>query len=126
MSLADLFHHETDPLVVPAGQEVFRAGEDGSVMYVVLSGTVEIRVGNEVVEEGGSGALIGEMALIGEPRRVATVVATTECRLATIDLKRFHFLVHETPHFANHVMKVMADRLRRMDQRLLDAQTARG
>ena len=63
----------------------------------------------------GPGALIGEMALIDDSPRTASAVAKTSCRLAEIDRRRFHFLVQQTPHFATHVMKTLADRLRRMN-----------
>jgi CRP-like cAMP-binding protein len=42
-------------------------------------------------------------------------VAKTRARLAQIDRRRFHFLVQQTPHFATHVMKILANRLRHMN-----------
>ena len=36
-------------------------------------------------------------------------------KLAQIDRRRFHFLVQQTPHFATHVMKILANRLRHMN-----------
>ncbi|PYJ18341.1 MAG: cyclic nucleotide-binding protein, partial [Verrucomicrobia bacterium] len=68
-----------------------------------------------VLEAAGPGALIGEMALIDDTPRTANAVAKTVCRLAQIDRRRFHFLVQQTPHFATHVMKTLADRLRHMN-----------
>jgi CRP-like cAMP-binding protein len=59
--------------------------------------------------------LIGEMALIDNSPRAANAVAKTPCRLAAIDQRRFHFLIQQHPHFATHVMKELADRLRRMN-----------
>jgi len=56
-----------------------------------------------------------EMALIDQAPRTATAVAKSPCKLAVITEKRFAFLVQTTPYFALHVMKVMAERLRRMD-----------
>jgi CRP/FNR family transcriptional regulator, cyclic AMP receptor protein len=41
--------------------------------------------------------------------------AKTHARLAQIDRRRFHFLVQQTPHFATHVMKILANRLRHMN-----------
>jgi CRP/FNR family cyclic AMP-dependent transcriptional regulator len=55
------------------------------------------------------------MALIDSSPRTASVVAKTPCRLAQIDQRRFHFLVQQTPYFATHVMKTLADRLRHMN-----------
>jgi CRP/FNR family transcriptional regulator, cyclic AMP receptor protein len=67
------------------------------------------------METAGQGALVGEMALIDDSLRTATAVAKTSCRLAEIDRRRFDFLVQQTPHFATHVMKTLADRLRHMN-----------
>jgi CRP-like cAMP-binding protein len=74
-----------------------------------------VLLGELVVEAATPGALLGEMALIDNSRRTASAVAKTPCRLAQIDQRRFHFLVQQTPNFATHVMKVLADRLRHMN-----------
>ncbi|GBL44402.1 cAMP-binding protein [Sulfuriferula multivorans] len=122
MNLIELFRHETDVAAIPAGQAVFRAGEPGNVMYVLISGTADVMVGDVVVERAEPGALLGEMALVEHAPRTATVTAVRDCVLVPIDAARFHFLVQQTPYFATHVMKVMAERLRKMDLRLLEAQ----
>ncbi|PYJ22885.1 MAG: hypothetical protein DME92_02500, partial [Verrucomicrobia bacterium] len=96
-------------------RSLFREGEKGEKMYVLLEGEMEILLGDFVLETVGQGALIGEMALIDESPRTASAVAKTSCRLAEIDRRRFHFLVQQTPHFATHVMKTLADRLRHMN-----------
>lgn len=125
MNLLELFRHETDLQAVPAGRDVFRAGEPGNVMYVLISGTADVTIGNVVVERAEPGALLGEMALVEDAPRTATVTAVSDCRLVPIDVKRFHFLVQQTPFFATHVMKIMAERLRKMDMLLLEAQARR-
>ena len=115
MNPAELFRHDSGTLDLGAGDFLFREGENGDKMYVLLDGTAEIIVGDLVVEAAGSGALLGEMALIDNSPRTANVVAKTPCRLAQVDRRRFHFLVQQTPHFATHVMKTLADRLRHMN-----------
>lgn len=122
MNLIELFRHETDVAAIPAGQAVFRAGEPGNVMYVLISGTADVMVGDVVVERAEPGALLGEMALVEDAPRTATVTAVSDCVLVPINVARFHFLVQQTPYFATHVMKIMAERLRKMDLRLLEAQ----
>ena len=84
-------------------------------MYVLMAGTALIVVHNRVVETAEAGAIIGEMGMIDEGPRSATVVAKTDCRLVPIDRKRFTFLIQQTPNFALHVMRVIANRLRRTD-----------
>ena len=115
MNPAELFRQETGALQLAPGDSLFREGETGEKMYVLLEGEMEILLGDFVLETVRQGALIGEMALIDDSPRTASVVAKTPCRLAEIDRRRFHFLVQQTPHFATHVMKTLADRLRHMN-----------
>jgi CRP/FNR family cyclic AMP-dependent transcriptional regulator len=119
MNPADLFRHDSNTVQLAAGETLFRTGDTASEMFVLLEGTLDIMVGDQVVEASSSGALIGEMALIDNTPRTATVVGKTPCRLARIDQRRFHFLIQQNPFFATHVMKVLADRLRNMNQRLV-------
>ena len=115
MNPAELFRQETGALQLAPGDSLFREGEKGEKMYVLLEGEMEILLGDFVLETVGQGALIGEMALIDDSPRTASAVAKTRCRLAEIDRRRFHFLVQQTPHFATHVIKTLADRLRHMN-----------
>ena len=115
MNPAELFRQETRALQLAPGDSLFREGEKGEKMYVLLEGEMEILLGDFVLETVRQGALIGEMALIDDSPRTASVVARTPCRLAEIDRRRFHFLVQQTPHFVTHVMKTLADRLRHMN-----------
>lgn len=87
------------------------------MMYVLISGSADVMVGDEVIESAGPGTFLGELALIDAAPRAATVVATADCRLVSLDQEQFHVLIRGTPYFATEVMKVMADRLRRMDCR---------
>jgi CRP-like cAMP-binding protein len=115
MNPAELFRQETDPLRLAPGDFLFREGDSGEKVYGLLEGEMEILLGDLVLENAGPGTLIGEMALIDDSPRTASAVAKTSCRLAEIDRRRFHFLVQQTPHFATHVMKTLADRLRHMN-----------
>jgi CRP-like cAMP-binding protein len=115
MNPAELFRQEPNALNLAPGQFLFRQGDSGDKMYVLLEGDVEIVIDDFVLETAGSGALLGEMALIDDSPRTASVVSKTPCRLAQIDRPRFHFLVQQTPYFATHVMKTLADRLRHMN-----------
>ena len=115
MNPPELFRKESDTLQLAPGDFLFHEGDKGDKMYVLLEGEMEILLGDLVLETARPGALIGEMALIDESQRTANAVAKAACRLAQIDRRRFHFLVQQTPHFATHVMKTLADRLRHMN-----------
>ena len=113
MNLRSLFANTNHVQVFQTGSTIFAEGTPGEVMYVVLEGEVEVRVGSTLIEVIGPGDIVGEMALIDAQVRSATIVAKSECRLALVDKQRFLFMVQETPFFALHVMRVLAERLRR-------------
>jgi CRP-like cAMP-binding protein len=112
---AELFRQEAGALQIAPGEFLFKEGEKGEKMFVLLEGEMDVLLGDFVLETVKSGALIGEMALIDDSPRTASVMAKSPSRLAEIDRRRFHFLVQQTPHFATHVMKTLADRLRHMN-----------
>jgi CRP/FNR family transcriptional regulator, cyclic AMP receptor protein len=106
---------------VPPGLVLFREGEPGKEMYILMQGTAEISVGGDVVEVAMPGALLGEMALVDSSARSATVITRSDCKFVAVDGKQFDLLVRESPEFARHVMTVMANRLRTMNERLREA-----
>jgi CRP-like cAMP-binding protein len=118
MNFSNLFRHETDTTNFSAGDAILKRGELSDVMYVVMEGEAEILLGDHVIHVAGPGALLGELALIDRSPGTADVVAKTSCRLVPIDERRFRFLVQQTPNFALDVMKVIAERLRAMNQRV--------
>lgn len=118
MNPADLFSHETNPVRLAPGEVLFQAGAPGDGMFVVLNGMLEVRVGATVVERATRGAILGEMALIDESPRSATVIAGEASELVRLDATRFQRLVQQHPFFAMHVMKVLADRIRQKDKSL--------
>lgn len=115
MNMAELFRHETELQKLAAGQTLFNEGEKGELMYVLMSGTAMILVNSRLVETAEPGAVVGEMAMIDEATRSATVIAKTDCSLFPIDRKRFTYLIQQTPNFALHIMKVISARLRKTD-----------
>jgi CRP-like cAMP-binding protein len=118
MNLAELFQHETGLQELPSCETLFKEGDPGNLMYVLMSGTADIIVHNQVVESIEPGAIVGELAMLDEGARSATVIAKSDCKLLPIDHKRFNFLIQQTPNFAIHVMRVIATRLRRTDSLL--------
>lgn len=121
MPVTRLFEHATNAKSVGPGETIFREGEPRDFMYAVLEGEVDLFVKGQLVETVSRGGIFGEMALIEKSDRVASAVAKTDAKLVPVDEERFLFLVHQTPNFALHVMRVLADRLRRMNERLARA-----
>ena len=121
MLFFDLFRHDPEFIQVKAGEHLFREGDPGELMYVLIKGQAEIALAGMPIEVCRVGDIVGEMAAVDASPRSATVTACTDCEFAVIDKKRFQFLVDEAPRFAIDVMRVMARRLKRSDQCLAEA-----
>jgi CRP-like cAMP-binding protein len=93
-----------------AGDVIFQQGDKAEELFVIQSGTVEIRLGNRVLDTLPERSIFGEMALIDGAPRSAT--AATGVKLVPVGEKQFLFLVSWTPHFALNVMRALARRLR--------------
>ncbi len=115
MNPAELFSKEPNPIHLGVGEVLFRAGEPGDAMFVVLEGTLDIMVSDHIIAKAIRGDIVGEMALIDQSPRSATVTAMEAATLVRLDAARFQKLIQYNPYFAMHVMKVLADRIRRSD-----------
>ena len=99
MNLAELFRHETDLESLYAGQTLFNEGEKGHLMYILMSGTAMILVRNRLVETAEAGAIVGEMAMIDDATRTATVIAKTDCKFLAHRAQAFQFSDPTDPEF---------------------------
>ena len=108
-----------DPhIVLESGQVLFAEGDPPTCMYIVKSGTLQIRSGSVVYEDVGPGGIVGEMCLVEKHQtRSATVYALRDSELVEIDEARFSSLIAQAPSFAIAVMQVLSRRLRVMDRR---------
>lgn len=117
LRLDKLFSRSSDIDELQAGDVVFAEGTVGNCMYVVLEGTIDVYVGEKIIDVLGAGDLLGEMALISTNARMATAVARTDAKLARVGENEFLTLVADTPFFALHVMRVLVERMSRSSTR---------
>ena len=66
------------------GDTLVREGDEGRDLFLILDGVLTVERGGEPVAEVGPGAILGEKALLGDGKRTATLVATTDARIAVI------------------------------------------
>src|SRR2546430_16755138 len=77
------------PVHSAAGEEIVRQGEHGDRFYVVKKGEVAVRVDDGPPHQLGSGAFFGEIALLRDMPRTATVTARTDVDLLTLERDEF-------------------------------------
>lgn len=100
-------------------EKVFSSGDKGNFMYLIESGLIEIIHNEETLETVGAGGIVGEMALVDEAgRRSANAQVKQDAVLIPINRRRFRELVQRNPDFALEVMKVLARRIREMNERV--------
>jgi CRP/FNR family transcriptional regulator, cyclic AMP receptor protein len=109
----NFFRSATNRQHLDPGEVLFREGDEGHLMFAVTEGQLELSCGGHVIDEVSAGGIVGEMALIDNELRSATVTAKTPACVVPVDTRQFMFLVQEHPTFAISVMTVMAERLRR-------------
>jgi CRP/FNR family transcriptional regulator, cyclic AMP receptor protein len=101
-----------DEIEAPEGKVLTREGESGWEFFVVAAGTATARRGNRKVATIGPGSFFGEMALIDQGPRSATVTADTEMHLLVLSSRSFSELLDEVPTVGRRVLAGMAERLR--------------
>ena len=108
----ELLDNQDQFIDVPADTVLFREGEEGDRMFVILEGEIQLTINEQALGLEVDGGIVGEMALIDEAVRSATARTLTDCVLAPLDLEAFTSLVQKKPEFAIHVMQVLSQRLR--------------
>jgi CRP/FNR family cyclic AMP-dependent transcriptional regulator len=98
-------------LDLPAGKELTHQGAVGNEFLVVLDGTVDVKVDDEVVASRGPGDYFGEIALLDDRPRTATVVAKTPVSIEVIGRREFKALIEDQPEIAQQLLATMAQRL---------------
>jgi CRP/FNR family transcriptional regulator, cyclic AMP receptor protein len=95
-------------LDLPAGKEMTKQGEPGNEFVVVLDGEVDIIIDGEVVITRGSGSYFGEIALLSDRPRTATVVAKTPVAVEVIGRREFKSMIATQPTIATQLLANMA------------------
>lgn len=111
-------------LDIAAGQAVFREGDAGQTMFIIESGSIEIRLaarGSEAVAKLGPGDFFGEMAMLEDQPRFASAVAGEASRLLRIERAQFADLLTQNVEIAVRIMRKLAGRHRRSEARLAEA-----
>ncbi len=110
----EIFQKQAEPQIYAAGQIIFAEGQAGDFMLGIIAGEINILVNGKVVETITTGDVFGTGVLVGIKNRTYTAIAKTECKLVSLDERRFLFAVQETPMFALHVIKNYSERLSRL------------
>jgi cAMP-dependent protein kinase regulator len=101
----------SEDLEVPAGHVLTKQGETGQEFFVIVDGTTEVKARGKSLGDRGAGEFIGEIALLEDTKRTATVTAKTQLRLFVLTRQDFRRLVDQNPAVERKVLQTLARRV---------------
>eukprot|EP00956_Cyclotella_meneghiniana_P030281 scaffold75720_cov67-Cyclotella_meneghiniana.AAC.4 len=97
-----------EPIHVTKGEEIIKEGDVGDYFYVIGNGEVDFLVGGNHVGTAASGATFGELALLYQAPRAATVIAKCDCKLYRLDQEHFRrILMMQAQDEVSDVVKIL-------------------
>ena len=100
-----------DEIDLPAGRVLCREGAIGREFFILLEGTVDVRSDTRLLPDLGPGDFLGEIALVVEAPRTATVRTITPVRALVITDRAFRELMRRSPDIQGKVLEAVALRL---------------
>jgi CRP-like cAMP-binding protein len=106
----ELIARNADEVDVPAGKVLTKQGDLGDAFFVIEAGSAEVTRDGERINELGPGDFFGEVALVEEERRNATVTATTPMELIVMTRSSFRSIDKAMPHVHKMVQEAIEQR----------------
>jgi CRP/FNR family cyclic AMP-dependent transcriptional regulator len=109
-----------DKVRFKAGDVILSEGEEGNSAYLIVSGSVDVTIGEgakaKTVATLSDGEVFGEMSLLEPGPRSATVTAATDTECAVVSYDDFMVSIRENPQLAVEFLKTLVLRLRKMNE----------
>jgi len=100
-----------DEIDLREGKTLIQEGTPGREFFVLVDGTADIKRKGKKIDTAGPGDFFGEMALLSDQPRNATVVTTSPVDALVVTARNFRALIESNPLIALKVMRAVADRL---------------
>src|SRR5438093_1324920 len=103
--------HIADELDLPKGKVMAQEGDQGREFFVLLEGNAEVKKGDQRINTLTDGDFFGEIALVAQVPRTATVTATSDVRVLVITERAFAALLKSSPQVSRGVAEVLVERV---------------
>jgi CRP/FNR family transcriptional regulator, cyclic AMP receptor protein len=101
----------SEDMEIPRGTNLTREGEIGHEFFVIVEGETQVKRKGRSLGTRGAGDFVGEIALLEQVPRTATVTAKTDLRVFVLTSKDFHHLLEENPKVERKVLRTLAKRV---------------
>lgn len=102
-------------LSFPANYTIFRQGEEGRSLYIVVSGRVKVHIGNKQLAEVEQGKYFGEMAVFDTQPRSASATTLESCEFLELTQEQLYDAIEETPEIAVNIIRELSRLIRRLN-----------
>ncbi len=103
--------HIADELDLPKGKVMAEEGDRGREFFVLLEGEADVTKGDKSINTMHEGDFFGEIALVTQMPRTASVTATTDVRVLVITERDFGALLKHSPEVGRGVAEALAERI---------------
>jgi CRP-like cAMP-binding protein len=113
-----LISRYADEVAVEAGRVLAREGGVGQEFFLVLEGRARVERNGRPIARLGKGAMFGEVSLIDQQPRSASVISESPMTLLVVSARSFGALLDDVPPLRRKVMVALCERLRAADAKL--------
>lgn len=110
-----------DELTFAPQHTIFRQGEKGQSLYILVSGRVKVHIGDRTLTELAEGSCFGEMAVFDAEPRSASITTLEQCDCLLLTQQQLYEAVDEMPGIAVNLIRLLSRRIRNLNQALNQA-----
>ncbi|WP_066380513.1 MULTISPECIES: cyclic nucleotide-binding domain-containing protein [unclassified Anabaena] len=112
--LASVMHE----LHFSANHTIFRQGEEGRSLYIVVSGRVKVHIGDKQLAVVDQGKYFGEMAVFDTQPRSASVTTLEPCEFLELTQQQLYDAIEETPDIAVNIIRELSRLIRQLNENI--------
>jgi len=103
-------------LQFPANHTIFRQGEEGRSLYIIMSGRVKVHIGDKQLAEVDQGKYFGEMAVFDTQPSSASVTTIEPCEFLELTQEQLYDAIEETPEIAVNIIRELSRLIRGLNE----------
>ena len=107
------------PIEIKAGKQVIKEGTAGREAFIIVEGTASVWRDGKLIASVGKGAVLGEVALLANRARTATVQAETAMTVEVLNRREFEQLLDQSPAITRKLLVATAKRVHQLEPSML-------
>jgi len=107
-----------DELSFPARHTIFTQGQEGRSLYILVSGRVQVHIGDRELARLDKGACFGEMSVFDAEPRSASVTTIEACECLMLTQQQLYEAIEETPGIAVNIIRLLSRRIREQNLKI--------